>query len=242
MNTHADQTQENKSQSVANEISQKQSGGESTFQFVDNRPEAVAQRKLQAMANNSPRAMQFKAIQEMANNSPQGNQAAQLQAMATPNGIGVIQRYPTIDDDGREDAVIYVIYENNGKKDGSNILYVGQTTSNREFTRFQEHVKNDSWAPWYIHATPAGLDYSVSRDKWPYDYKVVEILKDVTKFETTVAEQWWMEFYMKKGLTLLNDSTPCTLDNFNKRSVNSSLYDPKNIGIDWSYKPSLKAK
>ncbi len=52
MNTHADKTQENKSQSVANELSQKQGSGESTFQFVDNRPEAVAQRKLQEMANN----------------------------------------------------------------------------------------------------------------------------------------------------------------------------------------------
>ncbi len=52
MNTHADKTQENKSQSLANEISQKQSGGESTFQFVDNRPEAIVQRKLQAMADN----------------------------------------------------------------------------------------------------------------------------------------------------------------------------------------------
>ena len=40
MNTHADKTQENKSQSVSNETSQKQSSGESTFQFVDNRPEA----------------------------------------------------------------------------------------------------------------------------------------------------------------------------------------------------------
>lgn len=38
MKTYADKTQENKSQSVANTISQKQSGCESTFQFVDNRP------------------------------------------------------------------------------------------------------------------------------------------------------------------------------------------------------------
>jgi hypothetical protein len=48
MNTYADKTQENKSQSVANELSQKQSS-KATFQFVDNRPEAVAQRKLQEL-------------------------------------------------------------------------------------------------------------------------------------------------------------------------------------------------
>jgi len=66
MKTHADKTQENKSQSVANEDSQKQSGSESAFRFVDNRPEAVAQRKLQ----------------DIANNSLQAKKAAQLQAMA----------------------------------------------------------------------------------------------------------------------------------------------------------------
>jgi len=81
MNTHADKTKENKSQSVANAFSQK-SSGESTFQFVDNRPEAVAQRKLQEMANNSPQAMRMRAFQEMANNSRQAKKAAQLQAMA----------------------------------------------------------------------------------------------------------------------------------------------------------------
>ena len=66
MNTHVDKIQENKSQSVSVAGSQIRSGGESAFQFVDNRSEAVAQRKLQ----------------EIANNSPQAKQAAQFQAMA----------------------------------------------------------------------------------------------------------------------------------------------------------------
>jgi hypothetical protein len=81
MNTHADKTQENKSQAVSTVDSQMQSGGEATFQFVDNRPEAVAQRKLQEMANNSPQVSQLRAFQDMANNSSQVKQAAQLQAM-----------------------------------------------------------------------------------------------------------------------------------------------------------------
>jgi len=68
MNTHADKTQENKSQSVANAVSQKQSSAESTFQFVDNRPEAIAQRKLQEMANNSPQAKQADQLQAMVDN------------------------------------------------------------------------------------------------------------------------------------------------------------------------------
>ena len=82
MNTHADKTQENKSQAVSTSISQMQNSRESTFQFVDNRPEAVAQRKLQEMANNNPQVSQLMAFQDMANNSPQAKQSAQLQAMA----------------------------------------------------------------------------------------------------------------------------------------------------------------
>jgi hypothetical protein len=66
MNIHADKTQEDKSQSIANGESRMQSSGESTFKFVDNRPEAIAQRKLKEIANNSPRAMQLKAFQDMA--------------------------------------------------------------------------------------------------------------------------------------------------------------------------------
>lgn len=68
MNTHADKKQENKRQSVANAVSQKQRGSESTFQFVDNRPEAVAQRNLQELANNSPQAKQAAQSQAMADN------------------------------------------------------------------------------------------------------------------------------------------------------------------------------
>jgi hypothetical protein len=101
MNTHADKTQENKSHSVSAANPQMQSGGESTFQFVDNRPEilqmrelqgmaynrtdVVAQRKLKEMANNSPRVAQLKAFQDMANNGPQAKQTAQMPAMADNN-------------------------------------------------------------------------------------------------------------------------------------------------------------
>jgi hypothetical protein len=58
MNTHSDKTQENKNQVVVNGMSQKSSGGASTFQFVDNRPETIAQRKLQNLANKSLQTVQ----------------------------------------------------------------------------------------------------------------------------------------------------------------------------------------
>jgi hypothetical protein len=86
MNTHADKTQENKSQSVANAVYQNQTGCESTFQFVDNRPEAIAQRKLQEMANNSPQVSQLRAFQEIVNKSPQVKKAIQFKTK-TANDI-----------------------------------------------------------------------------------------------------------------------------------------------------------
>jgi hypothetical protein len=161
---------------------------------------------------------------------------------AVSTASAVIQRYPKLDGSKRKDALIYVIYKNNGKSIQSQIRYVGQTMARREYQRFYEHVTGDKWAPWYIHATKKGLDYSGDMADWPYRYGVVEDLKDVTKFETTVAEQWWMEHYLKRGLPLLNDSTPCTLSNFKKRSRHKKLYNPKNISVPTSYKPTMKAK
>lgn len=76
MSSHADKTRENKSQSVANEVARKQSGEKSTFQFVDNRPEAIAQRELQEMADSSPQAMSMQAVQQMADNSTQSQKQA----------------------------------------------------------------------------------------------------------------------------------------------------------------------
>jgi len=64
MKTYADKKQDNTSKLVAT-ASRKQSGGEITSQFVDNRPEAIAQRKLQEMVNNSI-SRQQNAIQMMA--------------------------------------------------------------------------------------------------------------------------------------------------------------------------------
>lgn len=63
---YADKTQQNKSQLDYSSNSKKQR--KSTFQFVDNHPEAVTQRKLQEIANNSTQAKQATQLQAMANN------------------------------------------------------------------------------------------------------------------------------------------------------------------------------
>lgn len=82
MSTHADKTQNNRSQAVSNSENLAQSTSESALEFVDDRPAALAQRKLQEMASNSPQATQLKALQDIANNSPQVNQMKALQEMA----------------------------------------------------------------------------------------------------------------------------------------------------------------
>tara|TARA_B100000768_G_C11273877_1_gene374827 strand:- start:934 stop:2007 length:1074 start_codon:yes stop_codon:yes gene_type:complete len=95
MNTHADKTNENKSQAVSAVDSQIQSRGESTFQFVDNRPEAIAQRKLQEIANSSQQVSQLRAFQDMTDNKqavqkkekvPRRTEKGILDEMATGNG------------------------------------------------------------------------------------------------------------------------------------------------------------
>jgi hypothetical protein len=51
MNIHSDKSPESKSKAISNNLAQSTNGNASTFQFVDNRPEAVVQRKIQEMAN-----------------------------------------------------------------------------------------------------------------------------------------------------------------------------------------------
>jgi hypothetical protein len=68
MKTRADRIQEEKSQSSSYGKFQSQSSGKSTFQFVDNRSEAIVQRKLQELANNSPHAKKIAQFQATADN------------------------------------------------------------------------------------------------------------------------------------------------------------------------------
>lgn len=81
MNTHIDTTQNKENQSIANAVAQKKSDNESGFQFVDNRPETVTQRKFQEMTTNSPRAIQLKAFHNKNSNSSQAEKTIQLLAM-----------------------------------------------------------------------------------------------------------------------------------------------------------------
>ena len=86
MKSYANKTEEKKNQSDSNENTQIKRGGEPTFQFVDNRPEAVAQRKLQKLANNSPQTKKIAQLQLMANKR-QNTKVTQLMLSAARAGV-----------------------------------------------------------------------------------------------------------------------------------------------------------
>ena len=91
MKTHSDKKQNGGQRTSINTPQTHTS--QPTFQFADNRPEAILQRKLQEGANNSPQNQQQQVIQQMANSSPQSQQAMQFQQMANNH---TAQENPTI--------------------------------------------------------------------------------------------------------------------------------------------------
>ena len=63
MPTQADKVQKQDSPRLSNKLSDKSAGQRQPFQFVDNRPQGVAQRKLQNLVNNSSRVKQATQLQ-----------------------------------------------------------------------------------------------------------------------------------------------------------------------------------
>ena len=61
-----EKTPEQKSQSVANTVSQKQNNHAPTSSFVDNRPEAIQMRKLRELAKNSPQNAKMRELHNLA--------------------------------------------------------------------------------------------------------------------------------------------------------------------------------
>lgn len=99
MNTYTDKKQNDKNQSVKNRKSQEYSA-ESTFQFVDNRPEAIAQRKLQDSINVNPETGQTTRLFAGVNNIT--SQAIQRKENA------VVQRDEDDEEDSDEDRETWI--------------------------------------------------------------------------------------------------------------------------------------
>ena len=86
MKSHTENTNENKRESVSNNESKTSKGTNSPFQFVDNRPEAVAQRKMKGMLNNSAQNKQAIQLQKMINN---GSSETQQTIQKKENNTGL---------------------------------------------------------------------------------------------------------------------------------------------------------
>ncbi|MDO5968971.1 DUF4157 domain-containing protein [Flavivirga aquimarina] len=67
MQSYTSKTQDNESKSIVNNTLKIQSSEESALKFADNRPETIAQRKLQDKTDNSPQAKRVAQFQTMAN-------------------------------------------------------------------------------------------------------------------------------------------------------------------------------
>ncbi|MBL0701866.1 MAG: hypothetical protein JJV91_00085 [Desulfosarcina sp.] len=81
MYEQAEKTKENRGRAVANSVTQKNKGAQQGVGVVDNRPEAIVQRKLQEMANNSSEAKQTAQFQAMCDNDFVGNRPEAVQQM-----------------------------------------------------------------------------------------------------------------------------------------------------------------
>ena len=132
--------------------------GEPTFQFVDNRPEAVAQRKLQEMANNSPRVSQLKIFQDMANNSPQANKIAQFQAMANnrPLSKQTAQLQTMVNNQSAQQQPIQKKENNTGLPD--NLKTGVENLSGISLDDVKVHRNSDKPAQLQAHAYAQGTD------------------------------------------------------------------------------------
>jgi len=92
MSTPTEKITDNRIPAFARESIQKQSEGKATFQFMDNRSGAIAQRKLQVLANNSPQVNQMKVFQEMA--SSRLNAKKMYKEAINPNAPGTKVMHP----------------------------------------------------------------------------------------------------------------------------------------------------
>jgi hypothetical protein len=131
----------------------------------------------------------------------------------------------------RERTSIYFIYEKSTNK----VVYVGQTTYNRDGARWLEHITQDSQAPWYEKHFAAGA-YQSSDDKdWPYFPRKAFDCKDCTPLETAASEEFYWE--ERGGLTrqLVNRVQPLTKATFNKYKA-SSTFNGNGFPPNWAPK------
>ncbi|MBB6271204.1 hypothetical protein HDF26_001631 [Pedobacter cryoconitis] len=158
MSLPADKTQQIKAQAPANISVQKQNSSNSPANFVDNRPEAIAQRELQETINNSPRIQQLKAYQEMADSythkikqgkeyieeDPIHEKSGPIQKKANNTGIPDNLKAGIENLSGYDISDVKVHY-NSGKPAQLNAHAYAQGTDIHIATGQEKHLPHEAW-------------------------------------------------------------------------------------------------
>ncbi|MBK6265243.1 hypothetical protein JKA74_09345 [Marivirga sp. S37H4] len=150
MNTYADKTKENKSQSVSAVNSQIQSSSESTFQFVDNRPEAAQLRKLQTLMkpnieNNSSRVTQLTRmlqVQKIPDEEDKKLFKQGLKKFGATQIVNYTKRDPTIKDD---ETIILVAHGNTNEVGDEEDQEGSLSYKPDEIARMLNTIVPDTW-------------------------------------------------------------------------------------------------
>ncbi|OUJ75307.1 hypothetical protein [Hymenobacter crusticola] len=102
MSTHVNKTQKSKSQPAAHAVSQRKSGDRTTAHLVNNRPEAIVQRKLQEITNSRRQTMQLKNEQKVVAKGAQPK--GTIQRVLTANELQEWASVPEAEYDWMDDA------------------------------------------------------------------------------------------------------------------------------------------
>jgi len=141
MNTYADKSQKPKSKSAV--TPKKKKNGSATFQLMDNRSEAVTQRKLQKMANESNQVSQLRSFQEKAH---QGYSEEKKSIQKKPNNTGLPDNLKT----GIENLSGYSMDDvkvnyNSAKPAQLNAYAYAQGTTIHLASGQEKHLPHEAW-------------------------------------------------------------------------------------------------
>ena len=196
MNSRNNKIKKTKNQSADHKTLQKKGSDKSIYQQIDNRPQAIAQRKLQAMTDNRQKFKQLKAIQEMADKSSSHHQNPILKKedetglsdnfKMEKESEALQMDYPNRFQNNNQDATLPQVSTNNQqpivqRKTGVEVeLHVPFYKKSPHSTAVSDHFNRAKVKPTGIGASDAekivdfmygGLDYgkSYGKEKGYYD-------------------------------------------------------------------------
>ena len=105
MNTHADETSENKRQTIANGLSIQKINSESAIRLADNRPGVIAQKKVQELIKNSHNEQHLRVSKEIVDDR---SSIQKMPIQKIKNTIGVLQKAHKDIPAPNKDQVLYM--------------------------------------------------------------------------------------------------------------------------------------